>query len=121
MKHISFSIKDYIIIEQLGEDGFGITFDAVHNHNDLHYCVKSVPLRSVSKEDLVNVRTEVRILASLKHSNNDEYKTSFLDNKKRFANKHTRACKINRVIFKKKDALNQCNFLASVAYAINNA
>jgi serine/threonine protein kinase len=73
-------MKDWSIVRQLGEGGFAKTFHAIHKHDGLDYCIKEIPLRGVSEQDLANVQDEAKILARLKHPNIVKYKTSFVEN-----------------------------------------
>jgi NIMA (never in mitosis gene a)-related kinase len=73
------SIKDFQIVNKLGEGAYSSVYKVKRNSDGLEYALKKVKLMNLSEKEKQNALNEVRILASLRHPNMIAYKEAFLE------------------------------------------
>ena len=73
------SLSDYTYIKDLGKGAFGVVCLAEEKFTKTKVAIKRVKIKKLSKNDRQNALNEVRILASLQHSNLIDYSLSFFD------------------------------------------
>jgi NIMA (never in mitosis gene a)-related kinase len=72
-------IRNFNIIRKLGEGSFGCVYLAKRLTDGKVYALKKVKLLSMHDKDKKNSLNEVRLMASIKHTNIIEYKEAFID------------------------------------------
>lgn len=75
----STSLKDFQILNKLGEGAFSSVFKVKRLSDSLEYALKKVKMSSLSEKEKENALNEVRILASLSSPFIIGYKDSFFD------------------------------------------
>ncbi|CAD8071096.1 unnamed protein product [Paramecium sonneborni] len=73
------TIKDFIVIEQLGEGTFSQVYKVKRILDNQFYALKKVNLSLQTQNEKQNTLNEIRILASINNPYIIEYKDSFLD------------------------------------------
>jgi NIMA (never in mitosis gene a)-related kinase len=73
------SISNFEIISKLGEGSFSSVFKVVRKSDQQIYALKKVKLTALKHKEKENSLNEVRILASVNHSNIVSYKEAFID------------------------------------------
>ena len=73
------SLKDFQIMNKLGEGAFSSVFKVKRLSDSLEYALKKVKMSSLSEKEKENALNEVRILASLSSPFIIGYKDSFFD------------------------------------------
>lgn len=73
------SLRDFDVMEKLGEGAFSQVFRVRRRSDNVFYALKKVKLQSLSDKEKANALNEIRILASLQHTNIIAYKEAFVD------------------------------------------
>ena len=73
------SIKDFVILKQLGSGSFSEVFKVKRLSDNTEYAMKKVKLMKLSTKERENALNEIRILASVVHKNVIGYKESFFE------------------------------------------
>lgn len=69
--------KQYKVIENLGEGGYGAVFKVQHKFDSNFYAIKIIPLqKSDDKDEIMELTKEIEILSKLDHENIVRYYTS---------------------------------------------
>lgn len=69
--------KQYEVIENLGEGGYGAVFKVQHKFDSKFYAIKIIPLqKSNDKDEIMELTKEIEILSKLEHENIVRYYTS---------------------------------------------
>jgi NIMA (never in mitosis gene a)-related kinase len=80
------SLKDFDIGKELGKGAFGSVCIVVRKADGKTYAMKRVKISQLGTKERENALNEVRILASLKHSNIIGYKEAFFDEESKTLN-----------------------------------
>jgi serine/threonine protein kinase len=73
------SIRDFQIISKLGEGAYSSVYKVKRLSDSQEYALKKVKLLNLSEKEKQNALNEVRILASIRHTNMCGYKEAFLE------------------------------------------
>mmetsp|Transcript_52010 Transcript_52010/g.59393 ORF Transcript_52010/g.59393 Transcript_52010/m.59393 type:complete len:614 (-) Transcript_52010:509-2350(-) len=73
------SLKEFTIIKKLGEGAYSTVYKVKRHSNNEVYALKKVKLGPLSAKEKENSLNEVRILASISHSNIIGYKEAFIE------------------------------------------
>jgi NIMA (never in mitosis gene a)-related kinase len=73
------TLKDFQIINKLGEGAYSSVYKIKRLTDTQEYALKKVKLMNLSEKEKQNALNEVRILASVKHSNMIAYKEAFIE------------------------------------------
>ncbi|CAD8168984.1 unnamed protein product [Paramecium pentaurelia] len=73
------SLKDFKILSKLGDGSYSNVYKVRRIEDHLEYALKKVNLSNLSDKEKQNALNEVRILASIHHSNIISYKEAFFD------------------------------------------
>ena len=73
-------IKDFVILQKLGEGSFSTVFSVKRISDDSEYAMKKVKMGKLSEKEKQNALNEIRILASINHPNVIGYKEAFFEN-----------------------------------------
>lgn len=68
------SMKDFEVVDKLGEGAFGIVQKVVRLSDNKQYALKKVKYMDLKEKDKKNALNEIRILASIDHPNVIKYK-----------------------------------------------
>lgn len=63
------SLQDFEILEKLGAGSFGSVFKVRRRSDRMLYAMKRINISNLSKNEIADALTEVRILASVRHRN----------------------------------------------------
>jgi NIMA (never in mitosis gene a)-related kinase len=101
------SIKDFEIGKELGKGSYSSVYICKRKADGKIYALKRTKISQLTPKDRENALNEVRILASLSHTNIIDYKEAFYDNDSKtlnivmeFANEGDLECKIKLAITK---------------------
>ena len=75
----STTIKDFQILNKLGEGAYSQVFKVIRYSDKQHYALKKVNMSPLSQKERENALNEVRILASIRHPNVIGYKEAFIE------------------------------------------
>lgn len=67
-------MKDFEVVDKLGEGAFGIVQKVVRLSDNKQYALKKVKYMDLKEKDKKNALNEIRILASIDHPNVIKYK-----------------------------------------------
>lgn len=75
------NLDDFIFLEKIGEGSFSSVHKVRNKKDNLEYALKRVKMGSLKEKEKENALNEIRILASIDHSNIISYKNAFFDEK----------------------------------------
>jgi NIMA (never in mitosis gene a)-related kinase len=73
------SLDNFEILSKLGDGAYSVVYKVRRKEDSRTYALKKVNMSNLSKKEKKNALNEVRILASIKHSNVISYKEAFFD------------------------------------------
>src|SRR5690348_1416432 len=80
------SLKDFEVIKELGKGAFGSVCKVRRKSDGNLYAMKRVKMSQLSPKERENALNEVRILASINHTNIISYKDAFFDEESKTLN-----------------------------------
>ena len=75
------NLDDFIFLEKIGEGSFSSVHKVRNRKDNLEYALKRVKMGNLKEKEKENALNEIRILASIDHSNIISYKNAFFDEK----------------------------------------
>jgi NIMA (never in mitosis gene a)-related kinase len=73
-------MQTFDVLAKLGEGAYSTVFKVRRKADDRIYALKQVKLLSLNEKEKANALNEIRILASVRHTNIVSYKEAFFDN-----------------------------------------
>ena len=73
------SIKQFQVLQKLGEGAYSTVYLARRIEDGQEYALKKVKIMNLSEKERENAINEIRILASVKNPNIAQYKEAFFD------------------------------------------
>lgn len=78
---VNMSLTDFETLGILGEGSFSKVYKVKRHRDSQEYALKVVKFRSLKIKEKTNALNEIRILASIDHSNVIAYKEAFMNSK----------------------------------------
>ena len=72
-------MKDFTVIKKLGDGAYSSVYKVKRINDEEHYALKKVKMLNLTEKEKENALNEVRILASIDHSNVIGFKEAFID------------------------------------------
>lgn len=73
------SLADFVFLRKLGDGAFSSVYQVRRKKDGLVYALKRVSVARLSPKDRANALNEVRLLASIRHTNVISYREAFID------------------------------------------
>ena len=115
------NIKDYKIIEKIGQGGFGCVFKVMNKKDEKIYALKQIYLDKGKKEELEQLKNEANILSTIENEYIVKYYDSFVEEKTfNIIMEYCEGLDLRKLIIILYTVLSWEKYLSSLDFSISN-